>query len=330
MSVLGAGLRKRGNRVPGGVLPIHAQFTRPGRLPPPETLAGRVAVLDLAFDGADPQRDLRWAEALGPRLAVWIDHHDQPCWESLAQDPRFVLVPRAEAPACPPLVTAERVARFGPAGALLAHGDLDGVLSAAKWTLLQLGLPVPDWIDPDGIAADTRRGVLSPRGARLDQALRGSGDAAVVRRAVIASVLAEARGEAEPEEAARRLDGAMRAHGRAQEATAHAAETAVHLPDLAENAAVVDLRRCPPDQRLDVTALMLGLQPRYDWVIVLGRQAGGGLKILVSTMPERSGLDLRREFDLQGYAPFRVHVSPETLLRRLPSAELRRILGPAT
>lgn len=309
------------------MLPIHAQFTRPGKLPPAAALPGRVAVLDLAFDGADPERDLRWAAALGPRLAVWIDHHDQPCWAGLADDPRYVLIPRAQAPACPPLVTAERVARFGPAGALLAHGDLDGVLSAAKWTLLQLGLPVPDWLDPDGIAADTRRGVLSPRGARLDQALRGSGDAAVVRRAVIASVLAEARGEAEPSEIAQRLDAAQRAQGRAQEAAVRAAEAALPLDGIAEDAVVVDLRRYPAAQRLDVTALMLALQPRHDWVIVLGRQAGGGLKILVSTEPARSGLDLRREFGLRGFAPFRVHVSPEALLRRLPSATLRQALG---
>ncbi|TAH37191.1 MAG: hypothetical protein EYC70_09435 [Planctomycetota bacterium] len=308
-------------------LPIHARFTRPGKLPPAAALPGRVAVLDLAFDGADPERDLRWAAALGPRLAVWIDHHDQPCWERVASDPRFVLVPRALAPACPPLVTRERVRRFGPVDAVLAHGDLDGVLSAAKWTLLQLELPVPHWLDPDGIAADTRRGSLTPRGQRLDHALRGGGDRDGVRRAVVASVLAEARGAQEPEEVARRLDSAARAHARARGAAERAAAAAIPLADIPENAAVVDLRRFPSDQRVDVTAMMLALQQRYDWVIVLGRQSGGGLKILVSTYPERTGLDLRREFNLQGFAPFRVHVAAEALLRRLPSADLQHVLG---
>ncbi|HEX9794840.1 MAG TPA: hypothetical protein VGC54_12725 [Planctomycetota bacterium] len=308
-------------------LPIAVRFARPGRLPEPRTLYGRVAVLDLAFDGAAPEQALRWLDQLGSRLAVWIDHHDQPLWEHLRGRPDMHLVPRSQAPACPPLVTAAIVASHGPVDTLVAHGDLDGVLSAAKWMLLAEGREAPGWLDPDGIAADTRKGVLTARGERLDRALRASTGRERLRRAVVASVLAEVRGEEEHAEVRTLLDRALAAHEGARRNADAARETAEPLHDLEQDVVLVDLRRFGAERRLDLTELMLPLQRRFDWVVVFAHGAQGRLKVVVSTDPARSGLDLRREFGLHGFAPFRVHVPAAVLLGRLPSARLREALG---
>jgi hypothetical protein len=306
-------------------LPLRIRFARPDGLPEPEELLGRFAVLDLAFDGRAPRTTLRWIRAAGPRLAAWIDHHEQEAWSEVDGDPRFVLAPRAQAPACPPLVTAERVARLGPADTLLCHGDLDGVLSGAKWMLLQQGLPCPDWVDPDSVAADSRVGELGPRGARLDSALRSGARGDRVRRAILRSVLAEGAGLPEPPEVALVLDEAAAEHERILVRTRRLAAGAERLGDLAEDVVLVELDgiRGP----VDLTHLLLSLQREHDLVVVLARGRGGGRKVVVGTDPRRSGLDLRREFGVQGYAPFRVHAPEDALVERLPSARLLRALG---
>jgi len=299
---------------------------RPGRLPPPETLAGQVAVLDLAFQAQDPERDLAWAAALGERLAAWVDHHDQPAWERVAADPRFLLVPRREAPACPPLVTAEVVAAAGPVRTVLCHGDLDGVLSAAKWLLLAEGLEPPAWLDPDSIAADTRRAELTPRGERLDRALRSAPGKQRLARAVAASVLAEARGLAEAPEVAALLDRAVAVHEHMLANAARARELVEALPDAPLDTVLVDLRVLPAGLRLDLTALLLELQQEHDLIIAIVRAPRGRFRIVASTAPERSGLDLREFFGIHGFAPFRVHLEPEVLLRRVPARRLEQVL----
>ena len=206
------------------------------------------------------------------------------------------------------------------------HGDLDGVLSAAKWGLLQDGLPVPAWLDPDSIAADTRVGSLTARGERLDRALRAGGSGRRSRLDILASVYAEGQGRSEPYALAERLDRLAAQHRRMCEASRRVADQALLLDDVDEDAVLVDTRTLPPDRRIDLTELMLHLQARHDWVIVIARGKAGAEKIVVSTRPQSSGLDLRQEFDLQGFAPFRVHVSPAQLLARLASDRLRRAM----
>ncbi len=284
-----------------------------------------MAVLDLAFDGRAPRQTLLWIRDLGPRLVAWIDHHEQEAWSEVDEDPRFVLVPRAEAPACPPLITAERVAGLGPADTLLCHGDLDGVLSAAKWILLQEGARCPDWLDPDSIAADSRIGELSPRGRRLDSALRSGARGHRIRLAVVRSVLAEARGQEESERLRSELDAAVAEHERIFQRTRRLAEGATPLEDLPEDAVMVDLSR--QSGAIDLTELLLTLQREHDWVIVLARGRGGVRKVVVGTDPQRSGLDLRREFGVEGYAPFRVHAPEHALVERLPARALRAALA---
>ncbi len=136
-----------------------------------------MAVVDVAFAGADAyQRStVPFLEALGQRLAVWIDHHEHPLgWARVRGDPRFLLVPNREAHACPELVTPQVVAEAGKVDVVVAHADLDGLLSAVKF--LRAGIaPWPE-ADEDARAADSpgRGHLLSERARLLSDALDGA------------------------------------------------------------------------------------------------------------------------------------------------------------
>jgi hypothetical protein len=145
---------------------------QPGSLPPPPE--GRVAVVDVAFAGGEnfEKSTLPFLEALGDRLAIWIDHHEHPVgWARFRDDPRFLLVPNRIAHACPELVTPDAVRRAGRVDVVVAHADLDGLLSAVKF-LRGGGPPWPE-ADEDARAADSpgRGHALSPRAALLNAAL---------------------------------------------------------------------------------------------------------------------------------------------------------------
>jgi len=145
---------------------------QPGNLPPPPD--GRVAVLDLAFAGGEnfEKITLPFLEALGDRLALWIDHHEHPGgWARVREDPRFLLVPNRDAHACPELVTPELVRRAGKVDAIVAHADLDGLLSAVKF--LRGGTPPWPEADEDARAVDSpgRGHQLSRFGQLLVEAL---------------------------------------------------------------------------------------------------------------------------------------------------------------
>lgn len=146
---------------------------QPGSLPPPPP-EGRVAVVDVAFAGGEnfEKSTVPFLAALGDRLAIWIDHHEHPVgWARFRDDPRFVLVPNQIAHACPELVTPEAVRRAGPVDVVVAHADLDGLLSAVKF--LRGGVPPWPEADEDARAADSpgRGHTLSPRAALLSAAL---------------------------------------------------------------------------------------------------------------------------------------------------------------
>ena len=124
-----------------------------------------MAVVDVAFAAGDAfeRVTVPFLEALGGRLAVWVDHHEHPVgWARYRNDPRFVLVPNRDAHACPELVTEELVSRTGPVDQVVAHADLDGLLSAVKY--LRKGKP--PWPEAD----EDARAVDSPgRGHRLSR-----------------------------------------------------------------------------------------------------------------------------------------------------------------
>lgn len=147
-------------------------MAKPQELPgPPER--GRLALVDLAFaNGAAYARITEpFIHALGPRLAIWVDHHDHDAWRDYEGDPRFVLVPKTKARACPELVTPEVVARAQPVEHLWAHADFDGLVAAA--TFLRGGHPPYPEAEEDARWADApgHGFTVSPRGRRLALAL---------------------------------------------------------------------------------------------------------------------------------------------------------------
>jgi hypothetical protein len=150
-------------------------FGTPRKLPKPRDLKGRVAVLDIAFasggSGASFEGTTKpFIDGLGDRLALWIDHHDHVMHVAYANDPRFVLRTKLEHPACPEMVTAERVQQAGIVDTICCHTDFDGLCSAAKW--IRAGVEPYPGADEDARAIDTRMGTPSERGNTIDRALR--------------------------------------------------------------------------------------------------------------------------------------------------------------
>ncbi len=165
-------------------------FGTPRKLPKAHRLTGRVAVVDIAFASASGGRKkaftkttLKFIEQLGERLAMWVDHHDSEHHADFAEDPRFVLCTKAEHGACPEMVTPELVARAGEVTTIVCHDDFDGLATAAKWILG--GREPYVGADDDARAVDTRTGLPSEVGARIDRALRARRRDSVLRLAVI-------------------------------------------------------------------------------------------------------------------------------------------------
>jgi len=189
---------------------------QPGNLPAPPA-EGRVAVVDVAFAGGDnyEKSTVPFLEALGDRLAIWVDHHEHPVgWSRFRDDPRFVLVPNRIAHACPELVTPEVVSRAGPVDVVVAHADFDGLLSAVKF--LRGGAPPWPEADEDARAADSpgRGHAYSPRARRISDALEhASAELRSAQRDALRQQLVEAlvKGEVPPA-LQKRIDDLARAH----------------------------------------------------------------------------------------------------------------------
>ncbi len=189
---------------------------QPGNLPAPPA-EGRVAVVDVAFAGGGnfEKSTVPFLEALGDRLAIWIDHHEHPLgWARYRDDPRFVLVPNRVAHACPELVTPELVRKAGPVDAVVAHADFDGLLSAVKF--LRGGVaPWPE-ADEDARAADSpgRGHAFSQRARRLAAALdHAQSELRTAQRETLRQQLVTALvSGAMPDQLQRRIEELARAH----------------------------------------------------------------------------------------------------------------------
>jgi len=170
-------------------------FATPRRLPKPDRLAGRVVVLDLAFAGIGrsfAKTTGRFIEALGARLAVWVDHHDHKMHEVFAADARFVLSDKAQHPGCAELVTEDLVREIGPVETILVHNDLDGLYCAAKW--LGGGREPYAGADADARAVDSRIGDVGPTALMVDRALRARPKDEALRHRILA-FLADGRSQ---------------------------------------------------------------------------------------------------------------------------------------
>src|SRR5260221_10093338 len=161
--------------VPSPPSHVVLSFATPRKLPKVRDLRGRVVVLDLAFaseasGGGFDKITRPFIEALGPRLAAWVDHHDSSEHARYDGDPRFFLATKAQHGACPEMVTPDLVAKVGAVDTIVCHTDFDGLASAAKW--MRGGVEPYPRADDDAWAIDTRLPRAGPTGERFDRALR--------------------------------------------------------------------------------------------------------------------------------------------------------------
>jgi hypothetical protein len=278
---------------------VQFAFLTPRALPKAASLAGRVAVLDIAFaaEGGGSSYEgitLPFIQGLGSRLAAWVDHHDHERHVDWAGDPRFILSTKAEHGACPEMVTPEVVRAAGPVDTIAMHVDLDGLYSGAKWLLG--GVEPYDGADADARAVDTRRGEPGPIATRIDRALRARFRDNTLKHRIIQYLHARTHAPhhwEEIEAAARLIDPLL--------------DQAKRLADryrVDGQVAFVDARGSTP---YDKTELLLLGQQRAAVAVV---RDSGSLAIAADF---ESGLDFVKLLDLGGGMPTRVSV-PEARL----------------
>jgi hypothetical protein len=268
-------------------------FLTPRTLPPADTLAGRVAVLDIAFaseggGSSFEKTTLPFIRGLGARLAAWVDHHDHDRHVDYAQDPRFVLATKAQHGACPEMVTPEVVHAAGPVDTLAVHLDLDGLYSGAKWVLG--GSEPYEGADADARAIDTRRGTPGPIATRIDRALRARFRDETLKHRVVQYLVARTKAPVlweEIDRAARKIDPLLEESRRL--ATRY---------DLRDGVAYVEAAGAPYDK----TELLLLGQERAPVAVV---RDSGSLTIAADF---ESGFDFVKLFRLGGGMPTRVTV----------------------
>ena len=274
-------------------LPLFAYLT-PRTLPSADKLAGRVAVLDIAFaseggGSSFTKTTLPFIRGLGSRLAAWVDHHDHERHVDYAGDPRFVLSTKAEHGACPEMVTPEVVHAAGPVDTVAVHLDLDGLYSGAKWVLGGVE-PYPG-ADADARAVDTRRGEPGPIASRIDRALRARFRDENLKHRIIHYLVARTRSPLHWEEieaAARQIDPMLDQSRRLAERYR-----------VADGIAFVEAASGPP---YDKTELLLLGQERAPVAVV---RDSGALTIAADF---ESGFDFVKLFKLGGGMPTRVTV----------------------
>ena len=244
-----------------------------------------MAVVDVAFAGGEnfEKSTVPFLEALGDRLAIWIDHHEHPVgWARYRDDPRFVLVPNQIAHACPELVTPETVRRAGHVDVVVAHADFDGLLSAVKF--LRGGIPPWPEADEDARAADSpgRGHALSPRAALLSAALdHAAVELRTAQREALRQQIVEALVREEfPPALQKRVEDLARAH---QEALAPVDALAAQAREEARGVLVVRVPK--PLARPVKKALLSQLEARAPVGVVVEGRA-------VTAATFRSELDL--------------------------------------
>ncbi len=281
--------------------PLTTVFGSPRKLPKPRDLPGRVVVLDIAFASEAGGQDsfqkitLAFLQALGPRLAAWVDHHDSTEHARFRDDPRFVLHTKAEHGACPEIITPAIVDRVGPWDTIVCHNDFDGAVSAAKWRLGGVE-PYPG-ADADARAVDTRIGKPGPIGERFDRAIRARPRDLGLMGLIVRHLgerLADASLWGPIDAAARELDAI-------EASTRRIAERYARLPP---GVALVDASDLGP---YDKTLLLLLGQEREPVSVVLDRQS------VTLAAAFDSGINFLSLLGLSGGMPTRVSVDRSTL-----------------
>jgi hypothetical protein len=278
----------------------HIAYGTPRKLPNAKSLPGRVVVLDIAFaseaGGVSFEKvTKKFIDALGPRLAMWIDHHDHALHPEYRKDPRFVLATKAEHGACPEMVTRELVERAGPIDTICCHVDFDGLCSAAKW--IRGGEEPYPGADADARAIDTRMGEPSDVAEHMDRALRARPRDDALKGLIIKFLVdgAHDRGLYE------RIAGASAELRRMEDEARRLAKSFRYVGDVA----VVDARE--RESPYDKTLLLLIGQERAPISVVYDETS------VTAAARFDSGIDLLRILGLSGGMPTRVSVSPKEL-----------------
>ena len=290
----------------------HLIFASPRKLPKPASIAGRVVILDVAFaaDGIGPgyaKTTLKFINALGDRLACWVDHHDHPCHVDYAKDERFVLCTKAEHGACPEMISPELVAQVGPIESIVAHFDLDGIYAASKWILG--GKEPYVGADDDARAVDTRIGPIGPIATMIDHALRARWSDPVLQNQIVRYLITGQKTGLE-----------LNAIQQAAREFSENEKGALELAKLYQVRGKVALLKIPAKRPLfDKTELLLLGQQRAVVAIVVD---GANMSIAADFA---SGLNFLELFNIGGGMPTRVSL-PE---KRLPEvlAILHRRMG---
>jgi hypothetical protein len=278
----------------------HLAFGTPRKLPKASELPGRVVVLDIAFaaEGSGTSFEKvtkRFLDGLGPRLAMWVDHHDHELHARYSADPRFVLATKAQHGACPEMVTPEIVARAGAIDTICCHVDFDGLCSAAKW--IRGGVEPYPGADDDARAIDTRIGTPSERALEIDRALRAHPRDDALKGLVV-RFLANGATDRELFESIRRAAEGLRAM---EDETRRMARGYAIERDVA----VVDARSA--QARYDKTLLLLLGQERALISVVHDETT------VTAAARFDSGVDLLALLGLQGGMPTRVSVPADRL-----------------
>lgn len=287
-------------------------FASPRRLPRPNSLDGRVVVLDIAFASEGLGKGFakttgKLIEGLGPRLAKWVDHHDHPRHPEFADDDRFVLCTKAEHGACPEMITEEMVRLTGPVDTILAHFDLDGMYAAAKW-ILGGKEPYPG-ADDDARCVDTRIGQPGPHAVRIDKAIRAHWGDATLQQQIVNYLVGGMREGVESAAIDRAVADYDRMEAEAQRlAESYAVEHDIAYLEVPSSAAP-----------FDKTELLLLGQQKATVSVVLD---AGNASIAA---PFDSGLDFVALFELGGGMPTRVNIPKKRLADALE--KLRELLA---
>jgi hypothetical protein len=313
------------------MLPFALAFATPRKLPKASELEGRVVVVDVAFAseasaGGFEKITKKLIDDLGPRLALWVDHHDHARHVDYTGDPRFVLAKKSEHGACPEMITEAIVARAGKVDTIVCHTDFDGLASASKWA--RGGIEPYPGCDDDARAIDTRIGVPSPIAVRFDRAIRARGRdygllGLIVRHlaggledASLWPVIDEAGGElARAEDASRKI---------AQRYAVVDLDARTTRPRRIGRVAIVDATAS--HGQYDKTLLLLIGQERADAAIVRDRDT------LSFAAPFDSGVDFLSIFGLSGGMPTLVSVHTNRLRETfdalgVPRDDAERIFG---
>ena len=259
-----------------------------------EGLVGRVVILDVAFDANNFEATtLPFINALGKRLVFWIDHHDHERHRDFTNDERFVLASRKVHPSVPEMITRELVQRAGRVDTIVAHGDFDGIMAAAKWILN--GEEPYSGADEDAKAIDSQLEEPSELGQMINKALKVDPKDDELKQTILQFLVSRC----EDKEAEKKIREKARQYDSILERTSLWAQRYIVFG----NVATVDIRS--ERDRIDMTQLLVEGQKRARVAVVRWRTPEGK-EFLTVAAPSDSEYNFIDLFHLSGGMATRV------------------------